>query len=458
MGGLAQQLDAVVGPHVAADVAGVSVAVEQGGAIETYTAGRSRPGGDVSVTPTTLFQAASISKAVTAFGALRLVAEGVFGLDDDVNDLLTSWRLPPVDEWQPRVTPRLLLCHGAGLGVHGFDGYPRGSQLPTLTEILDGEPPANTAPVRVELVPGLQWRYSGGGTTILQTLMVDVTGTPFDALMDELVVQPVGMETATFAQPLPDHRHDDAAHGAGAGGEPVEGGWRVHPEMAAAGLWCTPTDLVRFAAAARRAITGAAGALLPPALGAQYITGQPSGGPVGQGYTGWGLGPHVSGQGSGLRFGHTGANHGFLGRLEAWVQGGSVAVMTNSSAGGPVLVEVTAAVADARGWPGYTVSALARDPGSLLERLSGPYRVGDGRRFDVRATDTGLGLAVPGQAEVALTPIGPLVWRVQGFDAEVSFDVGEDESSVSGFTFWQAGFALRVVRDAVDTPDAALRE
>ena len=210
----------------------------------------------------TLFQAASISKTITAIIVMRLVEAGRLDLDEDVNNYLTSWQAPANAGWQPRLTLRQLLSHSAGLTVPGFPGYYRQHELPTLTQILKGAEPANTPPVRVNAVPGVQFRYSGGGTTIVQQLLVDVTGQPFPELARELVLAPLGMDQSGFEQPLPLDRWDRAATGHRPGGQPVAGRWHVYPEMAAAGLWSTPTDLARLALDLQNTNAGRAGGIL----------------------------------------------------------------------------------------------------------------------------------------------------------------------------------------------------
>ena len=223
-------------------------------------------GGGDPVTPVTRFQACSISKPVAVLGMLRLVEQGVVDLDADVNDMLTSWRVPPNASWQPRVTLRQIASHSAGLTVGGFPGYARGAPLPTLTEILTGSAPANTAGIRVDTLPGVEFRYAGGGTMVLQQVLEDATGRPFAELMRELVLEPLGMSRSGYTQPLPDELHGEAATAHGADGMPVEGGWHVYPELAAAGLWTTPGDLARFAIGVQSAAAGDPDALLGPAL------------------------------------------------------------------------------------------------------------------------------------------------------------------------------------------------
>ena len=165
-------------------------------------------------TPETLFQAGSISKPVAAAALLREAEKGTFRLDADVNGYLTSWKLPANElTAREKVTLERILSHGAGLTVHGFPGYAAGEAVPTLPQVLDGAPPANTAPVRVDLVPGSKWRYSGGGYTIAQLAMSDTLGPAFPELMRTLCLGPAGMSRSTYEQPLPASRLAQAAAG-----------------------------------------------------------------------------------------------------------------------------------------------------------------------------------------------------------------------------------------------------
>jgi CubicO group peptidase (beta-lactamase class C family) len=163
------------------------------------------------VTPGTVFQAASISKPVTALAALRLVEDGKLNLDEDVNVKLHTWKVPEnTFTEKEKVTIRRILSHSAGLTVHGFPGYASDEPVPTVVQILNGEKPANTDPIRVDVVPGTLWRYSGGGFVVLQTLLSDVTGKPFPQIMSELVLRPAGMTHSTYEQPLPKNRSSEA--------------------------------------------------------------------------------------------------------------------------------------------------------------------------------------------------------------------------------------------------------
>ena len=158
-----------------------------------------------TVTPETLFQAASISKPVAAVAALFYVEKGLLDLDKDVNLKLKSWKVPSNEFTQNnKVTLRGILSHTAGLTVHGFPGYRFDKPVPSLVQVLDGEKPANTAAIRVDMTPGSKWRYSGGGYTVMQQLLIDVVKKPFPRIVKEAVLDPFGMTLSTYRQPLPE--------------------------------------------------------------------------------------------------------------------------------------------------------------------------------------------------------------------------------------------------------------
>ena len=353
---------------------GVSIAVINNGAIEWARGyGVSETGTATAVTPRTLFQAASISKPVAALAALRLVAQGKLALDQDVNERLVGWKVPASDAAKDqKVTLRRLLSHSAGLTVHGFGGYPADAPLPTVQQILDGEKPANSAAVRIDVVPGSLWRYSGGGYTVMQQLLTDATGQPFPALLADLVLGPVGMIDSTYAQPLPGDRRAAAASGHRANGTLLPGRYHTYPEMAAAGLWTTPTDLARFLLEIQRAVRGQS-TVLSAALAREMITVQRGS---------YGLGLSLEGTGPDASFGHGGSNAGFKCQMVAFVEGGRGAVvMTNGDQGGRLAAEVLRAVSAEYGWPSFKPrqkTVVAVDAAALAP-LAGRYELRPGR-------------------------------------------------------------------------------
>src|SRR6185369_8216811 len=213
---------------------GVSIALINDGKIEWARGyGVLEAGGKEPVTPETLFQAASISKSLTAMVVMRLVEQGKLDLDSDVDKRLVSWKVPENDFTKDqKVTVRRLLAHTAGVTVSGFLGYPPDQALPELRQILEGEKPANSAPIRVDMTPGAKFRYSGGGYVILQQLMMDVTGKSFPELMQETLLQKLGMTHSTFQQPLSPALASKAAAGHLPNGKEIEGKWFVLPELA----------------------------------------------------------------------------------------------------------------------------------------------------------------------------------------------------------------------------------
>lgn len=293
----------------------------------------------------TRFQAASISKAVAAAVVLALVAQGAVSLDADVNGILTSWKVPSNEHTaRAPITLRRLLSHSAGTTVHGFPGYGSDKQVPTLVQLLDGAPPANSPAVRVNIPVGSRWRYSGGGFEIAQLVVEDVTKKPFAEVARELILRPFGMTSSTFIQPLPADLLDKTATGYRSNGEPVTGRWHTYPEQAAAGLWTTPEDLARFAIKLQQIATGQSSTVMSQALAQEMLRRQ---------VENWGLGVGIQGEGVATSFGHAGANEGFR---AVWVgyrdEASGVVVMTNSDAGVPVGSDILRSVAREYGFQG----------------------------------------------------------------------------------------------------------
>jgi CubicO group peptidase (beta-lactamase class C family) len=322
-------------------VPGVSVAVIDGGEIVWARGyGLADVASGRPVTPETLFQAASISKPVAAMAALDLVEDGLLDLDDGVNDRLSTWKVP-ANEFTAAspVTLRGLLTHTAGLTVHGFPGYGPGETVPSTRGVLDGE--GNTDPVRVDVKPRTEWSYSGGGYTVMQQLVEDVTGEPFAAVLAKRVLGPLGMSHSTYEQPLPEALHDQAATGYDEDGAPVPGRFHTYPEQAAAGLWTTPSDLARYLMSVQRGKATGEHPVLSGATIEQMLTPD---------LQNWGLGPAISGDY--LRFSHGGSNFGFRCTMTAFIDGDQgVVVMTNSDNGGRLVDQVAMTVAQEYGWP-----------------------------------------------------------------------------------------------------------
>jgi CubicO group peptidase (beta-lactamase class C family) len=297
------------------------------------------------VAPDTLFQAASISKPVAAMAAVRAAQDGRFSLDDDINTILKSWKLPESEFTRGHpVTPRALMSHTSGLGDgFGFPGYHPSAPRPTLVEILDGRKPSNVGPVFMERPPFTASKYSGGGVTLMQLAMADATGVPFAEMMRQVVLGPIGMTNSAYEQPLSAERDRHAARAHNGGGRAMDAKWHVYPELAAAGLWTTPTDLAKFAIEVQKTALGRSTRVLTRASVLEMLT------PVGVGD--YAVGFAITKNGQGWYFAHGGSNWGFQCDLIAHrAKGYGVAIMTNGDAGRPVINEIEARVAAAYGW------------------------------------------------------------------------------------------------------------
>jgi CubicO group peptidase (beta-lactamase class C family) len=334
-------------------IPGVSIAVIDSFQIRWAKGyGLLKASGGASVTPHSRFEAASTSKSLVAAAVLHLVERGQLDLDTDVNTYLKSWKVPHDDfTREQKVTLRLLLTHRAGLPSSNMardDGKP-----PTLVQILNGQPPARNKPAVVETVPGTHWEYSNIGYVVIQMILEDVTGKPLARIMDETVLQPLGMRSSTFTYPLaPKLRAEEAwPHD--------EEGTVQRPVMpptalAQGGLISTPSDLARFAVELMLAYQGRSERLVSQATVRQMFQPQvdldPSllGMPASDG-----LGILLQGHGRGLSFFHPGENWpGATCWLVGYPETGQGAIiMTNGAKGNLLALEILQAIAREYGWP-----------------------------------------------------------------------------------------------------------
>jgi CubicO group peptidase (beta-lactamase class C family) len=306
------------------------------------------------VTENTLFQAASISKSLNSLGVLKLVQEKKLDLNTDINEYLVSWKFPYDEKSNnKKITLTNLLSHTAGLTVSGFPGYAKGDTLPTIKQIINGEKPANTRAIRSFNEPGKNFTYSGGGITISQMIVMDVTNQPYDVFMQKNVLDPLGMTSSSFTQPPLREKEKILATGYKADGKEVPGKYHIYPEQAAAGLWTNPVDLCKYVIETQLSFNGQSSKVLTPELTRLRVT------PVSQDAA---LGTFVNSRvtGSSKYFNHNGGNEGFsctaIGSLN---EGNGVVIMTNSD-NPSILEEIANSVAIVYKWKDYYLPEIKK--------------------------------------------------------------------------------------------------
>jgi CubicO group peptidase (beta-lactamase class C family) len=422
------------------NVPGVSLAVLHNGQIEWARGyGVSSLGGP-PVTPDTMFQAGSISKPLAAMAALRLVQQGKLSLDADINSELKSWKLPsdPAQAGNP-VTLRELLTHTGGTTVHGFPGYASDEPVPTLVQVLNGEKPSNTPAIRSQAAPGTKWNYSGGGFTIIQQAVIDVTGEPFPKLLHDTVLASIGMTHSTYEQPLGKEFQAFAATPYRGDGMPVKGGAHTYPEMAAAGLWTTPTDLLRYAIEVEKSLDGKANHVLSASMTRQMLTA---------GMGNWGLGLEIGGSPSNPYFSHGGDDAGFKNIFAAYEKGGDGAVvMTNSDNGSALGDEIMRSIAAAYNWPDWRPivrTAIPVDP-KILAQYAGTYALAPNLDLVISFENNQLMAQETGHGKDPIYPESETMFFSTAVGAEIEFLKG-DQGKVTGLILHHGGHDRKIAK------------
>lgn len=418
-------------------VPGISIAVMDGDQIAwargfgIKEAGRTDP-----VTTSTPFEAQSISKAVTATATLVLVNSGRLSLEESPNVYLKSWKLPDNEyQAQEKVSLRRILSHSSGLTVGGFAGYRAGDPLPSLLQILDGKKPANNPPIRVDFIPGSKFRYSGGGAEVMQQLLMDVTGEPFPELMKRLVLTPARMTLSTFEQPLPQARWVEAASGHDGEGAVVKGKWPIQPEMAAGGLWTTPTDLAKWALAITRAWKGDKNELFSRRIASEMLTVQKAP---------YGLGVEVQGTGPSLEFSHAGSNSGFRALAVMFPAIGKGAViMANGDRADWVIGSLIMSIASEYHWPArmQTEREVVSLSTARLDALVGVYSLppgpsGEAVTYEISRTGSRLFAELKGLGSYPKYELFPSsatsFFSTSGLNVDFTLDAGRASSLKMG--------------------------
>lgn len=356
----------------ALNVSAVSIATIRNGAMDWARAYGVSSLGGAPVSTQTLFGAASISKPVTALGVLKLVEEGKIDLDVDVNRYLKRWKIPDNEfTAKEKVTVRELLNHTSGIGTHNGEVYDPSEPVPTLIQLLNGEKPARTPAVRVEAIPGTGFAYSNGGYLVLQLLIEDVTGESFAHYMKRAVLDPIGMEDSTFDAPLPPAWQARAATAYGADGKwAVPPAKFVEPNMAAGGMWSTPTDLAKLLLEVQREYEGKSHRVLHQQTMRKMLS--PGMGPAPTRH--WGLGFEVSGSADDPYIRHEGSGY-FQDDMVEYLNGNGIVVMTSGGGGGALTEELIRSAASVYGFPDFKPleRSVVAVPPAELSRFAGSY-------------------------------------------------------------------------------------
>jgi CubicO group peptidase (beta-lactamase class C family) len=349
------------------DVPGVSVAVVHDYQVEWAKGyGVLEAGGSEAVSTETLFHAGSIAKPVSAAATLTLVEQGILHLDEDVNAKLISWHIPENEHTAvEKVTLRRLMSHSSGL-QDGFTNRSSSDPVPsyftpegqaltvTLQQMLDGDPSVDVdGPTFVAAVPGTSYNYANANYAILELLVEDVTQTPFVTFMEQTVLEPLGLASMTYEQPLPVELRRRAATEHGIDGQPFAGKRLLSPFTAAGGMWTTPSDLARVAIEIMRAYAGDSGRFISPQMAQEMLTPQVevTAGPLAAIADSVGLGFDLADEGGRLRMSMTGGTWGSTCVLWAFPETGDGAVvMTNSARGTMLNFELLLGLSVEYGW------------------------------------------------------------------------------------------------------------
>ena len=387
----------------------------------------------IPVTDKTLFQAASLSKSLNAVGVLKLAQDHKLDIDKDINDYLTSWKFPydSVSKGK-KITTKNLLSHTAGLNVHGFKGYTNGTPVPTVVQVLNGSKPANSEAIHSMTEPGLRSEYSGGGITISQLIVMDITHQPYDQFMNREVLKPLGMTASTFSQPPVGIKPELLATGYRLDGkEEVPGKYNVYPEDAAAGLWTNPTDLSKYIIETQLAYEGRSGKVLNQATTQLRLT--PYLNKVAA------LGVFINDFDGVKYFAHSGSNEGFMCMYYgSFTDGNGFVIMLNSD-NGSIIPEVANSIAKVYDFKGvYRAKVFNKTTvdTAVLQSYTGKYELKKDLILTILREGDQLYSIVNNERKRVIIPETQSKFFLKEDGSEIEF-IRNDKSEVEKVIFYQ---------------------
>jgi CubicO group peptidase (beta-lactamase class C family) len=388
----------------------------------------------IPVTTQTLFQAASISKSLNAVGVLKLVQDKKLDLYADINTYLTSWKFP-YDSLAKgkKISVANLLSHTGGLTVHGFGGYEQGAPIPTVVQILNGQKPANSDPIRSMYEPGLKSEYSGGGITISQMVVMDVTHEPYDTYMKKNVLDPLGMTGSTYSSPPQNVKASLLATAYDPNGKQLKGKYHIYPEQAAASLWTNPTDLAKYIIETQLAYEGKSAKVLNQESTRLRLTPYIDKSAA--------LGVFITGPDSSKYFEHGGANEGFRSQYYGSLTGGNGLVVMVNSDNGEIMQEVVNSIAKVYNFKGLYLSTVKNSVSvddKTLDTYTGEYELKPGFIITISKDGNQLYAKAAGPSKFAIYPEAKNKFFTKNFPSDIEFISGDD-GKIASATLYQNG-------------------
>jgi CubicO group peptidase (beta-lactamase class C family) len=294
----------------------------------------------------TLFNVGSLSKGVASLTVLSLVRDKKIEIDENVNVQLKSWKITENEFTKvTKPTPRMLMNHSGGAMHHFSINYLR-DNFPTITQLLNGEAPAQEKPTIIDRFPGTEFLYSNPGFAILQQLVIDRAKKPFHTVAKENIFNVLEMEHTTFEQPLSLELERFACSGHRPTGKPIDVKRYYYPNAAAGGLWTTTYDYAKFVVELQKSYYNKSNRVISQELTQEMISPGIS--------KQYGLGVFMRGRNREKYFGHMGDNAGFFaGYISHTTDGYGAVVFTNSQNGARLIREITKSIARAFKWKGY---------------------------------------------------------------------------------------------------------
>jgi CubicO group peptidase (beta-lactamase class C family) len=390
------------------------------------------------LTSETVFQAGGLAELMTAAAVFRLAGQGTIDLDEDVRGRLKTWSFP-ADAAPPRgrLTWRLLLAHAAGLSEQRLEGYGPEEAQPTIPQVLSGQKPAKNAPVwsLSRSVASRKAWTSELGYALVQQALEDAVGKPFEVLMREAVIEPLGLRHTFFAARPDEGRSAETAVGHTREGAALPGRWRCYPELAAKGLWTTASDYTVFLGQLLREAQGEPVRLLSSAGARALLSPQ---------VENFGFGFLADGRGDEITFHALKKTAGFAAGFVIYPAKGQGLVFLTDSENGDVLAdEILAAAAAAYEWPHYRPvekDVLRLTPETYGEYV-GRYEVNPQYALDVAWQDYYLVIRPTGQAATKFYAEGRTLFYSTDPYIRIQF-YKDARGVVSSLVLWQRDFEV----------------